>query len=103
MKIRVPVLSRWLERRRERRIIAQKELLERLERRRREQRLAKEERERNQAEEERERRARQAEEYAIKARMPRYAVHGGAIDVAMQAREERLRKNREGGPFEPGF
>ena len=47
--------------------------------------------EREQAEQQR------AEEYERKARMEHYSLYGGAIDIAMQARKERL-KFPEGKP-----
>jgi hypothetical protein len=54
--------------------------------------LAEQEQKRKQAEKDREKEKRRAEEYERKARIERYSIYGGAIDVAMQARNERLKR-----------
>jgi hypothetical protein len=55
------------------------------------------EKERREAQQKREQEARCAEVY----KPERYPICGGAIDVAMQARKDRLKRNGYGGPHEP--
>jgi hypothetical protein len=55
------------------------------------------EKERREAQQKREREARCAEVY----KPEHYPICGGAIDVAMQARKDRLKRMANGGPHEP--
>jgi hypothetical protein len=94
MSIWIPFLSPWLERRREEKIQRLKREAENERRRQHKEFLAEQKRKRKQAEKERKKEKQRAEEYERKARIERYSIYGGAIDVAMQARKERLKRER---------